>query len=277
MRRATFSLLAIVGTLSGLAMALLGTFRIGPAEAGAAGAEMQAQVLASTLQIEIYDAGQAGADGIEQRGARGLATLVEQGGQPYIVTHSHWSLPPERVNSVELRDAAGKLLLVLDGAAFRSLVVYQDAGTLLLAAPPGLQGVVPATPSGKVQPVKDQAVALATRDESGGVAVVMAIVERVETEAIPARLHLRGPAGAVVPGDSGDGLWLNGRLAGNLWSIGVVESRSRWSEWYGGASERPTDVILAGLQPLGHEEGLVAADLGPEGSEVMGYERGPQR
>jgi hypothetical protein len=253
--------------------------------AGAAGAgqEVEAQVQASTLQIEIYEAGTteagAAAQGGEttQRRARGLATLVEQGGQPYIVTHNHWSLPPERVNSVELRDAAGELLLALDGAAFRSLVVYQDAGTMLLAAPPGLQGVVPATPSGKVQPVKDQAVALATRDESGGVAVVMAIVERVETEAIPARLHLRGPAGAVVPGDSGGGLWLNGRLAGNLWSIGVVESRSRWSEWYGGASERPTDVILAGLQPLGHEEGLVAADLGPEGSEVMGYERGPQR
>jgi hypothetical protein len=277
MRRATFSLLAIVGTLSGLAMALLGTFRIGPAEAGAAGAEMQAQVLASTLQIEIYDAGQAGADGIEQRGARGLATLVEQGGQPYIVTHNHWSLPPERVNSVELRDAAGKLLLVLDGAAFRSLVVYQDAGTMLLAAPPELRGVVPARRGDRSLPSAGDVVSLATRGNGSGIAVVTARVERVDGGVAPARLHLRGPDGAVLPGDSGGGVWLDGKLAGNLWSIGVAQSQSPWSGWFGGAGERPTVFVQAGALPMGGAGTITPDDLAHGTDNDMGYERGPQQ
>ena len=273
MQKIIVTVLVLFLIAGGLAMALLDGSRVGEAAAGTA---IQEQILASTIQIEMYGAGRKQAGATYLRGTAGLGTLVQYGGQRFIVTHNHWSLlAAAELKSVELYSAAGERLLVLDATAFHALVRYQDGGTMLLAAPQPLPGVTPAAVGDGAALLVGDRVWLATYEVSGGldVAVTTAQVERVDAASVPGQLQLRGPAAAVAPGDSGGGVWHDGKLVGNLWAIAVEPTSWPGSLWFG--ERRPTGAILAGMQPLSGAAGVFPGDLAPAAD--VGYERGPQR
>lgn len=220
-----------------------------PAPRPAAAAE--AAILASTLQIAMYEYAQE--PGGPEPGSRGLGTLVTDGGETVIVTHDHWAHLTPNLHEVEIRDAAGHLLLTLDAAAFRALIAYHDGGTMVLRAPAGLDGLVAAELGEPA--AKGDAVWFARRDpRSGRVAteVVAAAVTAVESAAQPATVRLRNLDGsAIVPGDSGGGVWADGRLVGNLWAAALTKERTFWSDWFGGDQAEPSDTAIAALHPLG--------------------------
>ena len=225
-------------------------FRNHQAEATAAqlSAQQEADVLASTLQIAMFEHAEGSGD--TERGSRGLGTLVADGGKRLIITHDHWMHLTPNLHEVEFRDASGRLLLTFQAQAFRALLVYRDGGTLVLRAPAGLQDV-PAAPLGGPAGEGDTVWFARRAAPSGGTTVeVVAATVTEANDAAPASLRLRNMDGsAVVPGDSGGGVWTNGRLVGNLWAAGISQRHDLLSRLFGSGDE-PSDLTIAALLPL---------------------------
>jgi hypothetical protein len=74
--------------------------------------------------------------------AYGIGTLVEYQGETFLVTHNHWGDMLQDQNLIELRDGDNRMIKPIYASEFKSLVVYRDAGTLVLRAPAGLAGVL---------------------------------------------------------------------------------------------------------------------------------------
>lgn len=237
----------------------------------------EAAILASTLQIAMYEFAQE--PGGAEPGSRGLGTLVADGGETVIVTHDHWAHLTPNLHEVELRDASGRLLLTLDAPAFRALIVYRDGGTMVLQTPAGLESLVPAT-VGSASAERD-VVWFARRDPASGraaVEVVAAAVTAVESAAQPATVRLQNLDGsAIIPGDSGGGVWANGRLVGNLWAASLTKQRTFWSKIFGDGQAEPSDRSIAALQPLGAGAGAGAVAQVVAASDDAEHGAGPDR
>ena len=240
----------------------------------------QESILSSTMTIEMFGRGRIEGGVKHVSAAQGLGTLVEEGSQRFVITHNHWSVPATELDRVELRTTAGERLLVLEAATFLSLVRYQDWGTMLFEAPQQLQGIAAAALGDGSQLAGGDSVWLVAQDAgmANAVGLATARVESVDVAVTPGLIALRGSDGAVVAGDSGGGIWHDGRLVGNLWAITVAPAPPSWRQWFGGASDwHPTGQILVGMQPLHGAAGLMVSDLAPVFDEQVGYERGPQR
>lgn len=256
MKQALF-LIAVAGLFTKLYLHALTTATVAPVHVNVDAATEQ-EILRSTIQIAMFEyAPEAGG---AEPGSRGLGTLVSYAGQTLIVTHDHWAHLTPSLHEVELHDSAGRLLLTLDAQIFRALIAYRDGGTMVLRTPAGLQGLVPATlgaPAGQ-----GDVVWFARRDPAAGrttVEVVAATVTSLHAKAKPASMHLRNVDGsAVIPGDSGGGVWADGKLAANMWAAGVKEQRFFWSDWFGGRREEASNLAIAALQPLGSQADAVA-------------------
>ena len=74
--------------------------------------------------------------------AFGIGTLVEYQGETFLVTHNHWGDMLQDQNLIELRDGDNKMIRPIYASEFKSLVVYQDAGTLVLRDPAKLVDVL---------------------------------------------------------------------------------------------------------------------------------------
>lgn len=235
-------------------------------------AALEAQILDSTVQIEMFDAGQVEGSIRQVRTSQGFGSVVQYGGQRFILTHNHWSIPTAELNRVEIRNRTGQTLLVLDDAAFSSLVRYQDSGTMLLAAPAELAEAEAAELGDSSAVQVGSTVWLATHDVEQGqrIKIETAWVQEIDANIAPARLYLRGQETAVTCGDSGGGVWANGKLVANLWTIKVAKQT-----WELGISlYRPTGSIVAAIQPLPGAAGISAADLMAETAVDGGFERG---
>lgn len=246
----------------------------------AAVAATQEPLLASTVQIEMF--GQGWVDGNLKHvpSAQGLGTLVQEESRRFIVTHNHWSVPAAELERVELRNAAGTRLLVLDAATFLSLVRYQDSGTMILTAPSQLEAIVPAALGEGGALVNGDAVLWASQHAGAEnpVDVATALVHGINATIAPGVIELHASDAPVVAGDSGGGIWHEGKLVGNLWAITEEPAPDSWRQWLGGAIEwQQTGHIIVALQPLGGVSRLTASDLAHEAANDIDYERGPQR
>jgi len=232
----------------------------------------EAQALASTIQIEMFDEEWAEGSLGQIRTSRGLGTVVQNGEQRFILTHNHWSIHRSKVSRVEIRNGVGDRLMVLDGAAFYALVYYVDEGTMLLNAPAGLDGVAAAGLGDSSLLQVGSPAWLATYDDGNGLGIKIetAWAKEVDASAVPGRLILEGQETAVIPGDSGGGVWMDGKVVGNLWAIQVAESKG-----LGGMEQRiPTGSIVAGIQVLSGVLKVKAGDLEADMAVEKGYENG---
>jgi hypothetical protein len=242
-------------------------------------ATMEAQILASTVQIELFDNGWVDGEEKHTRVSTGLGTVVQYGGRRYILTHNHWSISAAQLNRVEIRNGVGELLLVLPEATFYTLVRYQDGGTMVLDAPEGLAAVTPAGLGDSTDVQAGNTVWMATyaNDERNRIKIETAGVEEVEAASVPGRFWLQGDKGAVIVGDSGGGVWVDGKLVGNLWGIYLEQKEWIGIELFDVPDQiEPTGLILAGLQPLTSLTGVTAEDMSQDLSIQGDYERGIQ-
>ena len=235
------------------------------AKAPALSERQASAILASTVQIAMFE--HATEVGGSEAGSQGLGTVVAYGGERLILTHDHWGHLTPDLNEVEMRDAQGQLLLTLDAAACMALMVYRDGGTMVLRAPAELERLAasaPGAPAGE-----GDVVWFARRDAASGratVEVAAATVTDVDGFGVPAGMRLRNLDGsAVIPGDSGGGVWAGGRLLGNLWAAGVKERQALWATLFGESGE-PSDLTIVALQPLDllSTGGITRLNGGPE-------------
>jgi hypothetical protein len=189
--------------------------------------------------------------------ARGIGSVVTYMGRVLIVTHDHWDWLSNELDRVELRDAQNELLLEMSGDAFRNIIRFRDGGTMILEAPGILlsAGVVPANISNREVVAPGSVVHLARRPEENRdqVDLLAAVVESTDTKAGRPILTLRSLEGeSVIRGDSGGGVWLNGKLTGNLWTAITVETTVRQSSFWGSGeiTEITADTSIAARFPL---------------------------
>jgi hypothetical protein len=75
-----------------------------------------------------------------------MATLIKVQDETFLVTHNHWGEMLNDKNILELRDTENKMIRPMFASEFKDLVVYQDAGTMVLRAPDGVpEALIPAS------------------------------------------------------------------------------------------------------------------------------------
>ena len=245
--------------ISGLTLALFGRDRLSITreQEAVVCTAVKEQILASTIQIRIYDQSRIETGVTKVHVTEGLGTLVNYGDERFIMTHNHWPLLAPDVERVELRNASGGLLVLLSRYNFHTLVRYRDAGTLMLKAPPQLSGITAAELGDSSTLSAGDRLWLATHDAQQGHAVDIIrtdIGQAGNSESdMPGQLWLRCSETAVAPGDSGGGVWHDGRLVGNMWAVVESLQNTPWSRqgWFSSpAALRPVASNLATAQPL---------------------------
>jgi hypothetical protein len=237
-RRAFRWLLAI---LASVVLLFAGSNMVVIAEKADSGTDekVKAWVLSVTVQIRMFAPTSTKSQYVM---ALGLGTLIRYDDRIQIVTHNHWGEILKNVEFVRFHDASDQLLLEIDGNEFKELILMQDAGTMLFNAPleieAGLRGMQLASLGSSDELISGDKVLLVHQKDgvTGTVIVLEAMVDSHTTyKQLPAiKLHtLDGQP--IVSGDSGGGMWLNGKLVGNMWGRETVEKTEGWRpmSWFG--------------------------------------------
>jgi hypothetical protein len=196
------------------------------------------QILAATVQIQMKAPliDEAGSPVLTERDgnwytvdamAHGLGTVTKIDNQLFIVTHDHWGALLDTAVTVIFQNAQGQPLLELPGDTFRSLIVYQDQGTMLLQAPVAITPLIGNVAAANSQSLSLNNQVLLARHQAGyaEVEVVAAQVTAVtDRNGVPAYQLQQLDGSPVVEGDSGGGLWFEGQLVGNLWRNVAIET-----------------------------------------------------
>ena len=189
-------------------------------------------ILDATVRMTMY--AQDSSDGLARNERQyvlgdGLGTLVQDGPHSYIVTHDHWSRVTDKLNRVQFHNAAGELLLELERDWFYSLVQYRDGGTMVLAAPEAIQNQLRAVPVAKNQAVQEnQQLLMAFWQPEASEQVTVEPVSVMMTESYEGQTAYRMNSlngKVVVQGNSGGGVFVDGKLVGNMWETLVVRQQ----------------------------------------------------
>ncbi|MEM7117723.1 MAG: hypothetical protein AAF614_35155 [Chloroflexota bacterium] len=179
--------------------------------------------------------------------ARGIGTLMQVDNNLLLVTHDHWPQlqTPMGPDIVFFYDVNGKLLGELNGRSFFQHLLFKDSGTLLLRPPDFvLAQSLPVQMGDLVDLQVGDTVTVMRRQPSNDnqlVSLAMVVTAVDATIGIPI-LTLRSLDGSSIePGDSGGGVWLNGRLVGNMWMTIRAESNN----WLSGTVIKSTDQSQA--------------------------------
>jgi hypothetical protein len=174
---------------------------------------------------------------VEYRYEMGLGTLVSSNDEIILITHDHWG-DLAALGMVQFRNAAGDPLFELNGDTFKKLIHYQDGGTMILgrdaagARSDYLSAFIAISQTkynhtirpaelGVDQPIQESQNLIIVRQGRNNSKAVELMV--VNIEAVGERwgrlvYELRSlDGGDIMPGDSGGGLWFEGRLVGNMW------------------------------------------------------------
>ena len=224
-----------------------------------------AAILGTTVQIRIYALIDDPADGsrltlgeaqklIEQNKghytACGQGTLAAASDGLRIITHDHWGDILQGADLVQFLDAWNRPLQTITGMEFVQSILYRDQGTLVLAAPAGIN-LIPATLGNSHQVLVGETMWVTRQKANGqpGLEVVQAVVESVQTfKGQPAwKLNLGGGS-ILVEGDSGGGIWHDGMLMGNVWARELANSPV-WEQVFGQSEITATSFFYAAQFP----------------------------
>ncbi len=183
----------------------------------------------------------------------GLGTAVRAGDRNVIVTHNHWCELTPRLLYVVLRDAYGTSLAFIEPNVFRSSILYRDRGTMVFLAPESVL-VKDSAVAPPVVPVGALLQVVCHDPQTGRLQLknAWAVSSQGQDEPTSFRLSMESTA-AIAPGDSGAGIWYNGQLVGNLWSV-VEEQVQDWNEGRF-RTPRPTAQCVVAVLPQLEELG----------------------
>ncbi len=183
--------------------------------------EARQQIMNATLQINMEIPYMDNNVTNAMLRANGLGSLVYWRGETLLVTHNHWGSVLQEQAVVGLYDAEGRMVKTMSGSEFISLMVYLDAGTLIFRSPVELKGQPQLVLERDPIPLQAGDVVMVVQHEGPeqkGVTLVETEIEAVTTfRGLPV-YQLRNLEGQPAQrGDSGGGLWHEGKLVGNLW------------------------------------------------------------
>ena len=206
------------------------------------------QIKSSTLLIVV--------ENIQNTGVTlgyGMATMVKVQDETFLATHNHWGNMLQDMNILELRNADNKMIRPIYGSEFNSLIVYQDAGTMVLRVPDGLADAL--TPGNlddppQLKPGDTVQIAYRGQPTRDKVEILEAVIEENSVSRGKPVYTLRSLNGQPLhPGDSGGGIWHNGKLVANTWAVlnnySVVDASGNVDP----NSRIPTDTSYAAIFP----------------------------
>lgn len=174
--------------------------------------------------------------------AEGLGTLVANDDGTLLVTHDHWSRFDQALGTVTFRAADGRLLAEMTLPAFKQHLRYRDGGTMVLTAPDALATAV----AGRAEVAQTNVLTIGDNvllaQRAGGRVVVTeaSVVAQSEKQGRPV-IRLQSADGqTVIGGDSGGGVWVNGRLAATIWATVMMENATT-------GRRRATDLSVAAI------------------------------
>jgi hypothetical protein len=158
--------------------------------------------------------------------SRGLGTIVTSGEGAFIVTSDHFDQLEAPTADITITSFNGQSVM-LSLPAFQSLVRYQGHDTIVLTAPPGLpKGVTPGN-GDQVQPGTEVQV-VHWHQGTKELSVIAATVEAwIDYQGNPS-FQLRNLNGKLIePGNSGGGVWFQGRLVGSIHRTILVDGSGK--------------------------------------------------
>ena len=166
-------------------------------------------------------------DGTVTQG-QGIATLVTVDGRQQLVTHNHWGDFLGGDASVTFFDAAGNVIVETDAKIVRSLTQFADAGTLILTPLPELARKLTAVSGHALGALNDGEMLWGVHQVSAETRGLRLMQHTITSQALisgsPA-MQLRNVDGLpTIHGDSGGGLFFEGRFIGNMWSTCLTAS-----------------------------------------------------
>jgi hypothetical protein len=221
-------------------------------------AELDEQcILASTVEIKMsyLPAGSKSVD--DQLLAIGLGSLFQDGKETLLITHNHWGEALRDMTVVTIYDVDHDVLVIILGKEFKALVTYQDAGTLALEAPKELVGSLSSCGAklGDSEGVESGDSVWVVYHQTGNrseIGLLEAKVESIgEYKGLPIFV-LRSLDGLpIVGGDSGGGIWQDGRLVGNMWATVTqpAATNASGSSAKNQSVPQATDISFAALLP----------------------------
>jgi hypothetical protein len=186
--------------------------------------------------------------------SEGLGTVLIEGSEVLIVTHDHWSLLDRDLGKVQFRNSANELILEMDLTKYRQLIRKRDGGTTVIEAPQRLASYYRASGflksrlvlalAAPTSTVKLEDHVLIVRHQPGNEAVLQlteAVVESLDLRMGQPAFRLRNLDGEpITGGDSGGGIWHNGKLVGNMWKTIMLENSKT-------SALRPSNYSLAAI------------------------------
>ena len=234
--------------------------------------DARAGILRATVQIHVYRFSDDAADHldltageaqelIEQNAihsiARGQGTLVTTPNGLRIITHDYWGEMVERgdmlqdADLVQFLDAWNQPLQTISGLEFTQSILYRDQGTLVLAAPAGID-LTPANLGESRQVLPGEFVWVTHQKANGevGLEVVQAVVESAETlMGLPAwKLKLDSDC-FLMEEDAGGGIWHDGLVVGNVWAAELAHTPTQ-EQSSGLLSQNAPVLFVAARFPL---------------------------
>ena len=187
------------------------------------------------------------------RTTSGLGTLVNHDGEVLLISHDHWSLFTSITapDVVIFRDAEGFLLFEMAGRDLLPLILFHDSGTFILKAPEALATRAVATADiGSFENLSPGDIVHVVHHPSSQAdqlsVMAVEIIGQEVFNGVP-MLSLRSLDGqSIEPGDSGGGIWVNGRLTGNMWMT-VREVRQYWWQLEPPDQNKTAFSLAAGL------------------------------
>jgi hypothetical protein len=182
------------------------------------------QILSSTVQMRIYEPGGTFF-------SYGLGSLFVYQGIEYVLTHSHWSglLPGSKV---QFRDRQNSILGEITGQEFMDMILYQDAGSIIAATPRNFCCPAPLTKINFELSQNDQ-VAVVHYDSPGhsNIKISPAQILQASGDDIPVYAITMLDGDQSETGDSGAGIWYEGKLVATLWSIILKNPPVEWKSF----------------------------------------------
>lgn len=202
------------------------------------------------------------------RGEKSLGSLVKIDNKVVVVTHDHWDLL-EKAGKAQFHNADHEFLLEISGMAFRNLIRFRDEGTMVLGVPTDLYpdnlrlevelgGIdikrvpVPGsiTKIHEVQVSNRLLAARRNREKKDRVEVIaMKVQSFSELDGID-MIVLENMSGKdLMFGDSGGGVWFNGKLIGNHLARGYTPRRTVRSLLTGKKTNTSAELSIAAQIP----------------------------
>ncbi|MFO7662154.1 MAG: hypothetical protein R6X18_06120 [Chloroflexota bacterium] len=147
--------------------------------------------------------------------SRGLGTIVSSGEGNLIITTDHFDQLKAPIGEITITGSNDREIM-LSLESFRSLIRYEDNFIIIFNAPPELpHGALPGDgdqvyPGSTVQIVH-------RHPDNGAISVIPALVDAwIDYHGIPSFQLQNLNGDLIVPGNSGGGVWHNGRPVGSI-------------------------------------------------------------